>query len=103
MVSLSISNRDWNVLSRLLHNSGLNYFNVNKIISEHKKILNDFKEKLEYKKAVELEKFKRELDKNIVKNREDKILKFQNQREEELQEKFKNEFYKIAQKIEGKY
>ena len=102
-MSLNISASEWNVLSRQLLNQGINSFNVNEIINSHKKILNDFKEKMQDKKRAEIEKFKKELDKKNVKNKEDKILKFEKQKDEELTEKFRSEFFKIAQKIEGSH
>lgn len=100
---LTISPSEWNVLVRQLIAGGVNTFNANRIISKHKKILNDFKEKLEYAKAVELEKFKRELDKKQIKDRSNKIIKFESKKDEELQEIFKTQFYKISQEFEGKY
>jgi len=102
-MSLNISASEWNVLSRQLLNQGINSFNVNEIINSHKKILNDFKEKMQDKKRAEIEKFKKELDKKNVKNKEDRILKFEKQKDEELTEKFRSEFFKIAQKIEGSH
>jgi hypothetical protein len=102
-MQLTINNRDWNVLSKLLINSGINTFTVSQIINSHKKILNDFKEKLEYKKAVELAKFRKQLEKKQVKNKENKILKFTTQKDEELTNKFREKFYVIAQQVEGKF
>lgn len=103
MVKLTISNSEWNVLYRILINGKTNSFKAQDIINHHKKILNDFKEKLEFTKAKELAKFKKQLDKNAVRDRDNRILKFEKQKDEELQEKFKNHFYKIAQDIESKF
>lgn len=96
MMKLSISNSEWNVLSRLLYNSGVNTFKVSEIIKEKKKILQDFKESLIIKKHKELEKLKKDR-----KYDELKILKFERELDERLNDEFKSKFYKVAQDIEG--
>lgn len=99
---LTISNSEWNVLYRILINGKINSFKAQDIINHHKRILNDFKEKLEFAKARELQKFKKQLDKNQIKDRENKIIKFETQKDEELTKRFRDRFYVIAQNMEGR-
>jgi len=97
---INISNSEWSVLFKQLSNS-IGYLKANKIINEHKKILSDFKEKLKIKKEKEIEKYRKCLKIKFGKDIKNKILKFEDEQDEKLNEKFKEEFYKISQGLEG--
>ena len=103
-MKLNISPSEWNVLWRNLRNSKTPSFKATEIIEEHKKILNDFKEKLKERKRKALEKFKKQLKKKegYGKDVENKILKFESEQEEKMQEDFKDAWFKVMQDVEGK-
>jgi len=95
-----ITNSEWKVLFIQLCNS-MNSFKAQAIINTHKKILNDFKAKLKIKKQKEIDKYKKELERKNARQIDNKILKFESKQDEELNEKFRSKFYKVAQEIEG--
>lgn len=99
-MKLYISPNEWNVLYKQLCNS-VNSFKAHEIIKTHKKIIEDFKEKIKEKKRKALEKFKKGLKNKKGKVYENKILKFESEQDERLQEKFKDAWFKVMQKIEG--